>query len=193
MINNVSRRIKDNHSISFSVYQDYLPMWKIYGDGGRGVMLTFDTKEIAKHWPGLLQPCLYMGTIEYKQTKDKILNAKSHQELKELSTDLQNTIMMWMLQLFVSIAKNEKYMYEKEVRLIGLGNRFFGDDSMQQYRVSNNQIIPYVEVHFPSVALKEICLGPLSSNKSNKQTLTEFLSHKGYENVAVTTSKIRYR
>lgn len=193
LINNVSRMIKNNHSISFSVYPDFLPMWKMYGDSGKGVMLTFDTKEIVKQYRGLLQPCLYRGSEEYEQAKERVLDIKSHPELKELPAELQQTVRMFMLQLFVSIAKNNEYLYEKEVRLIGLGNRFFGDDSRQQYRVSNNQIIPYVEVSISSSALKRICLGPLASNKLNEQTLSEFLINKGYDKVKVSTSRIQYR
>jgi len=194
LINNVSRMIQNNHSISFSVYPDFLPMWKMYGDSGKGVMLTFDTMEIVKQYRGLLQPCLYKGTEEYEQTKERILDIKSHPELKELPAELQQTVRMFMLQLFVSIAKNNEYLYEKEVRLIGLGNSFFGDNSRrQQYRVSNNQIIPYVEVPIASSALKRVCLGPLAKSELNKETLKEFLLYKGYDSVKVSTSIIQYR
>lgn len=193
LINNVSRMIQNNHSISFSVYADFLPMWKMYGDGGKGVMLTFDTMEIVKQYRGLLQPCLYRGSEEYELTKERILDVKSHPKFKELPAELQQTVRMFMLQLFVSIAKNKEYLYEKEVRLIGLGNTFFGDDSKQQYRVSNNQIIPYVKVRIPSSALKGVHLGPLAKSDLNKKTLEEFLLYKGFDKVKVSTSNIQYR
>lgn len=194
LIDNVSRMIKNNHSISFSVYPDFLPMWKMYGNGGKGVMLTFDTMEIVKQYRGLLQPCLYRGSEDYEQTKERVLDILSHPELKELAGELQQTVRMFMLQLFVSTAKNNEYLYEKEVRLIGLGNSFFGDNSRrQQYRVSNNQIIPYMKVDIPSSAIKGVCLGPLAKSELNKETLEEFLLYKGYDNVKVSTSNIQYR
>lgn len=193
LVNNVSRLVQNNHSISFSVYPDFLPMWKMYGDGGKGVMLSFDTKELVKKWGGSLQPCIYRGSEEYKQTKGRILNIKSLPELNELSAELQQTLKMFMLQLFVSIAKNNEYQYEKEVRLIGRGNRYFGDDSRQQYRVANNQIIPYVEAIMPLESLKGICFGPLSKSELNEETLRELLANRGFDNVEVSSSKIHYR
>ncbi len=128
-------------------------MWKMYGDGGKGVMLTFDTMEIVKQYRGLLQPCLYRESDDYEQSKKRVLDIISYPELKDLPAELQQTVRMFMLQLFVSTAKNKEYLYEKEVRLIGLGNRFFGDDSRQQSRASNKQIMPYVEARIPSSAL----------------------------------------
>jgi hypothetical protein len=189
----IERRTKHNHSLSFSVYPDYLPMWKMYGDGGKGVMLTFDTKEIVRKFGGLLQPCIYKGSGDYKQTREKIFKISHHPELKDLTIVQQQYVMIWMLQLFVSITKNEEYMYEKEVRLIGMGNDFFGDNNMQKYRVSDNHIIPYVEVFLPIQTLKEICIGPLVKNELNAETLRELLYYKGYSNVIVKSSNIHYR
>ena len=192
MIDGIKERMKKNHSISFSVYRDYLPMWKMYGDNGRGLMLTFDTKELVKLWGGLLQPCLYKGSKEHIVSKESILNTKVYPYLSGLTTQ-QQYAMIWLLQIFVSITKNQEYDYEKEVRLIGVGNNYLGNNEMQRFRVSNNQIIPYVEVFIPNVALKNVCLGPLVKSELNEETLKEFLRFKGYDTVEVSTSNIHYR
>lgn len=186
-------KVHKNHSVSFSYYGDNLPMWKMYGDGGNGVMLIFDTKELVKKYGGYLQPCIYKGTEEYKRTEKKIFNPDSHPELKEMTIAQQQFIMIRMLQMFVSITKSDDYLYEKEARLIGLGNPHFGHECNQKYRLLGNNIIPYVEAHLPKESLKGVCLGPLANSTLNKEILKEFLASKGYDNIGVTISKIRYR
>ncbi len=189
----IKQMIKNNHSISFSEYSDYLPMWKMYGDSGYGAMMIFDTEELLKKWGGLLQPCLYKGSKEYDLAKERVFSPQLHSELKDLTRVQQQYVMLTMLQMFVSITKNDDYLYEKEVRLTGLGNVHFGNKCEQKFRVSNNGIIPYVEAFMPKESLKGICIGPLSKSELNEETLRELLANRGFDNVEVSSSKIHYR
>jgi hypothetical protein len=191
--NSVKNVMNCNHSISFSEYKDYLPMWKMYGDGGNGVMLVFGTQELMKKWHGMLQPCMYKGTKEYNTSIESISNLQGNTELTKLTTIQKQIIMTKMIQMFVLVTKNDDYLYEKEVRITGLGNPQFQQECEQKYRVTNNTIIPYVEAIMPKESLKGVCLGPLVKSELNQNTLKEFLRDKGFDNVEVSVSNINYR
>lgn len=184
--------VKLNHSISFSAHHDNLPMWKMYGNGGRGAMLIFDTKELIDQWGGLLQPCIYTHSEQFTTTIEMLFHPESHSEFEQFSVTQKSLVGLHLLPMFISILKNNDYFYEKEIRLVGLGNPFFDKEREQLFRLSNGKIIPYVETFMSKKALKGICLGPLVDS-SNKETLEEFLKNKGYDKVVVTQSKIHYR
>ena len=191
-VDDVLQSLKTSHSISFSGYKDVLPMWKMYGDSGNGAMLVFDTKKLLENWGGLLQPCIYKYTPQYDSLLESFFHPEFHPEFVELSS-IQKTLVWFKLsQMFASVLKCDDYIYEKEVRLVGLGNYHFGDKSEQKYRLSGGKIIPYVEAFMPKESLVGICLGPCVDS-SNKETLEEFLKNKGYDNVIVTKSQIHYR
>ena len=189
----ILRRLKQSHLISFSEYKDFLPMWKMYGDGGRGVMLIFDFKELFKKWGGHLHPCMYKGTKVYNQSVDAIYHFTKNSDYSFLSDSQKIYILIAMLTLFVSISKNLDYVYEREVRITDMENETDGKKYEQKYRVANGVIIPYVEAFMPKESLKGVCLGPLVKSEVNQNTLKEFLCNKGYENVEVSGSNINYR
>ena len=192
VIDSVRQSLKTSHSISFSGYQDVLPMWKMYGDGGNGAMLIFNTKLLLEKWEGQIQPCIYKNTPQYDSTIEKLFHPESNTDLDLLSPAQKTFTWFQMLQMFVSILKTSDYSYENEARLVGLGNVYFGDKCEQKYRLSRGTIIPYVEAFMPKESLVGICLGPCVDS-SNKETLEEFLKNKGYDNVIVTKSQIHYR
>jgi len=189
----VLRRLKNTHLISFSEYKDILPMWKMYGDGGNGVMLIFDTKELLKEWTSQMYPCMYTNTKAYNQTLDMIYGFFDNPSFSSLTDVQKRYVLIWMIILLVSTTKKDDYAYEKEIRLIGLGNTAWGNVYKQEYRVVRNTIIPYVEAFMPKESLKGVCLGPLVNSELNQKTLKEFLHNKGYDNVEVYGSKINYR
>lgn len=189
----ILRRLKQSHLISFSEYKDFLPMWKMYGDGGRGVMLIFDFKELFKEWGGQLHPCMYKGTKAYNQSVDEIYHFSNNSDYNILSDNQKIFMLIHMLTLFLSISKNLDYVYEKEVRITGIGDGADGKKYEQKYRVANGVIIPYVEAFMPKGSLKGVCLGPLVKSELNEKNLKEFLRDKGYVNVEVSVSNINYR
>lgn len=192
VVDDVRQSLNKSHSISFSGYNDVLPMWKMYGDGGDGAMLVFNTKLLLERWGGQIQPCIYKNTPQYNSTIKTLFCPESYSELDLLSPTQKTFTWFQMLQMFVSVIKSNDYYYENEARLVGLGNVYFGDESEQKYRLSFGKIIPYVEAFMPKESLIGICLGPCV-DYSNKETLEEYLKNKGYNNVFVTTSKIHYR
>lgn len=191
-LDNVLQSLKTNHSISFSGHNDILPMWKMYGDGGTGAMLIFNTKKLIETWGGLLQPCIYKNTNLFDSVKESLFHPESHPEFVELSETQRIVVWFRLIQMFAAVLKSDDYYYENEIRLVGLGNIHFDEKREQKFRLSAGMIIPYVEAFMPKDSLKGICLGPLV-NDSNKETIEEYLLYKGFNNVVVTTSKIHYR
>lgn len=189
----ILKRLKQSHLISFSEYKDFLPMWKMYGDGGRGVMLIFDFNELFKQWGGQLHPCMYKGTKVYNQSVDELYHFFSNSDYNCLSDNQKIYVFIHMLSLFVSISKNLDYVYEREVRITDIGNGAVRKKYEQKYRVANGVIIPYVEAFMPKESLKGVCLGPLVNSELNQNTLKELLQNKGYDNVEVFGSEINYR
>ena len=191
-VDGVFQSLKKSHSISFSGHYDILPMWKMYGNGGYGATLIFDTKVLIDEWKGLLQPCIYKNTPQFDYLKEFFFHPELHPEFAQLSSAQRTVVWFRLSTMFVSIIKANDYLYEKEFRLVGLGNEYFGDKREQKYRFSDNKIIPYVEALMPKSSLKGICLGPLVDS-SNKETLEEYLQNKGFDDIVVSTSKIHYR
>lgn len=191
-VDDVLQSLKTSHSISFSGYNDILPMWKMYGDGGTGAMLAFNTKILIEKWGGLLQPCIYRNTSQFETTKEALFHPESHLEYVQLSSIQRIVVWFQLIQMFASVLKSDDYYYENEVRVVGLGNIHFDEKREQKYRISDGKIIPYVEAFMPKDSLKGVCLGPLVDS-SNKEIIEEFLHNKGYNNVVVTKSKIHYR
>lgn len=191
-VDDVLKSLKTSHSISFSSYKDVLPMWKMYGDGGNGAMIVFDTIKLLEKWSGLLQPCIYKNTPQYNSLLESFFNPEIHPEFVKLSATQKTLVWFQLSQMFASVLKSDDYIYEKEARLVGLGNVYFGDKREQKYRLSGGKIIPYVEAFMPKESLVGICLGPCVDS-SNIETLKEYLQNKGYDNVYVTGSEIHYR
>lgn len=185
---------KKNHSISLSTRFDDLPMWKMYGDGGNGVMLAFNCKQLVDSYDGRLQYCIY----EDSQYDQDFINTLYKMDLGKWFDNLDNVIQQFLLSRvlmrYCSIIKNAKYEFENEVRIIGCGNRFFDEQSKDvAYRYSNGRVIPYVKEYLPKQALSKVVLGPLSNVSLSEDSLKEFLDSKGFNHVDVIESEIPYR
>ncbi len=190
----LKNNIHKNHSISFSIQSDDLPMWKMYGDGGNGVMLVFDCKQLIERYDGRLQHCIY----ENSRYDEDFINTMSQLNLGEQFDKLDNVIKEYIVcivfMMYCSIIKHKKYEYEKEVRIVGCGNEFFDNQDKEIfYRYSNGRVIPYVKEYLPKQALRKVVLGPLANVELSQNTLKEFLDSKGFNHVEVCKSEIPYR
>ncbi len=184
----------NNHSISLSTQFDDLPMWKMYGDGGNGVMLAFDCKQLVDFYDGRLQYCIYEASQYDQDFIDTLYKMELGKWFDNLDNVIQQYILSKILMRYCSIIKNAKYEYENEVRIIGCGNRSFDEQSKEvYYRYSNGRVIPYVKEYLPKQALNIVVLGPLANVSLSKDSLKEFLVSKGFNSVDVLESGIPYR
>ena len=181
------------HVISLSMAKDSLPMWNMYGDRGKGVMIAFDTMELLMRFDDRIQPCLYSDSEYEIAVKEKLMNPIEDAFWLSLTDDQKRYVLIILSMYFVNLRKDYHYDYEKEVRIFGIGNQYYDKGKKINYRFRKDKIIPYVEEKIPKSALKGIYFGPLAEYELSKKALIEFLEKNNYQNVAIIKSEIPYR
>lgn len=181
------------HVVSLSMAKDSLPMWNMYGNGGKGVMIVFDTMELLKQFDDRIQPCLYSNSEYEIAVKEKLMNPIEDAFWLSLTDDQKRYVLIILSMYFVNFRKDHHYDYEKEVRIFGIGNPYYDTEKEIKYRYGKDKIIPYVEEKIPKSALKGICFGPIAEYDLSKKALIEFLEKHNYKDVTITKSEILYR
>lgn len=190
--------------ISFSYNEDFLPMWHVYGNRGKGVCLGFDEDLLEQK---LTLPHCYLHSVAYEETTSedkKILESLAktivysndkYLEIKEslLNKADENTLKRFAIRHicpFVSaFIKNSDYSFENEVRLMIMDNLEGPEVNIRQG--IDNRIIPYIKVKIPLRCLKDITLGPGISTKENKTYLESYLRRYSKGDI-VSCSKVLF-
>lgn len=182
-----------NHSISFSQEQDSLPMWSMYGSRGGGVMLEFDVRQLLKIYGVKLMPCAYLNTDYYNSVCANLFGFHFDDAFEHLSQHQKVLAVSILTQMFIGVTKNPAFHYESEVRIVGIGNKYFYDSVRQEeFRVKNGVLIPYIREFLPKTCLKAVWLGPTMDKELSRKTLRAFLdSHQ--ISAEVKCSSIPYR
>ena len=147
-------------ALCFSKKEDFIPMWQMYGDRGKGVCLKFDKSELETFFKKSskediqyrFQECIY-DICDKKRTEEKPWSEES----KQMPSDLLERICE------ASFHKHESFSYEEEWRLMIWASYTLGGAKKIKFRTSPN-IQPYMEVRIPSSSLKEIVTGPCVSD-----------------------------
>ena len=182
-----------DHVISMTMAKDELPMWNTYGNSGMGVMLSFSIQKLLALYGGRLQPCFYSESKYAEEIESAIKAPRFGEEYEKLSCGQKIYIHVFLASIYVILSKNIKYEYEKEVRIYGIGSKYFDNKKDVFFRYSKNKIIPYVKEYFPKSALTGICFGPLAEYELSSQAMKEFLFSRGFEHCKITKSQIPYR
>lgn len=182
-----------NHSISFSKEQDSLPMWSMYGGRGGGIMLEFDVQKLLSIYGVRLMPCVYLNTDDYNSVCANLFGFHFDDAFEHLSQHQKVLAVSILTQMFIGVAKNPAFHYENEVRIVGIGNKYFYDTLRQEkFRVKNGVLIPYIKEFLPKTCLKAVWLGPTMDKGLSQKTLRAFLdSHQ--ISAEVKCSSIPYR
>lgn len=184
----------NNHSISFSLEKDFLPMWSMYGRNGGGVMLEFDVKGLLDLYGEKLMPCVYEHTLYSEEVLQKLRSMEYGDDFVSLS-DKQKVLATAIIgQMFLGVFKNSSFKYEREVRIVAIGNPHGYESKvrMEKYRVRDGVLTPYLEEFIPKSCLKTIWLGPTVDKKLSRETLQAFLNSRNVK-VDVKCSKIPFR
>lgn len=186
--------LKENKQISLSRQKDFLPMWGLYGSNGSGIMLSFNTEKLLKKYGYLIMPCIYQDSEYDKNAFKKLMNLDFKGIIDELNNEELFYPIVLVSLLFISILKDNSYEYEDEVRIVGLGNKYFDMYSKEEFRVANgNKIIPYTKVYFPKDFLEEVIVGPNQDAEKNCETIKKYLASIGLEHVNVIISTVPYK
>lgn len=193
LIDGLPQLHEKDHVISMTMAKDELPMWNTYGNNGKGVMLSFNTKKLLAIYGGRIQPCFYSESDYSKDIESSIRDSMYGQEYNKLTKRQKMFIQIFIANMYVILGKNMKYNYEKEVRIYGIGSEYFDKAKQVFFRYSKNKIIPYVKEYLPKSALTGVCFGPLAEYDMSSLSMKEFLLSHGFEHCIITKSQIPYR
>ena len=191
---------------SFSLEEDLLPMWRMYSK--------------SEHYEGfcigILSDIFKRGSCYgkgYKIELRKVIYSDGEKDslLKELLAPIYEHYMgldefmkaecLKIITRFIFenqfVFKNKAFEYEKELRAIlhipKEQEGAFENISERKYRQIKGMIVPYVEFELPINSIRSINLAPNVKEEISKNNLKDFLSSKGYKNVAISSSNIPIR
>lgn len=165
----VMREADKRFITSFSILEDDLNMWRLYGDDAKGVCLEFKAKYET--------PNLYPVNYERKDNKDiQHYLARIEEELKKSNLELKFLSLERKWQYYM---KPACFDYEKEVRLL-----IENDRPKKWDLLSNGIITPYIECNlfdrvkgaesFP-LTLTKVILGPNMKEQARNKHQIELM------------------
>ena len=202
----------DTFITSFSKNSDSLVMWNYYSKGNKyqGYNLGFDAKDLNnclkesfddKEVKFSIYPVVYSKNEQYSLIKNLILEMNRLYE-EDYKTSINYVISNQLLE-WSWIFKNEYFQHEEEVRVIvyvakkQINGLLKKRPLSVKYRNNNGFVIPYVDLDFSKTVLKNICIGPLAYNDSQKEIQKNVIKEKmfvnGYQDLIVDFSKIPVR
>lgn len=158
--------------ISFSSNQDSLPMWKMYGDNGRGCALVFSEEDMINLVPKFQDIGDIHQRVEMKRCFCKYLNChywgknKIHSYIKTNFLDKQKHMLERDDCLNSYCIKHKSYAYENESRIVLLRGE---SDKIEQN---------YLEFLIPLSTIKYIDLGPCANKSLYKKIVPKELFDK---------------
>lgn len=197
----------DYYITSLSTLKDKLDLWKGYGGKPGSLCMVFsDSIDPALHYSLTHLKNVDVISVTYGKTKqidmiERIITAYAKQ-FDQTPVQIRNRcIDQWAQAIAFKIGrlfigyKDSEYESESEVRLIHKASK---TDSVK-HRISNGLIIPYVSTNdfatnrHAKLPLKEVIIGPVAGRDALESSISRFLICKGYKNVAVRPSSIRFR
>lgn len=168
---------KEQFTISLTTNEkEYLPMWSLYGDKGKGCRIEFEIDE-----PMGFKPVLYIDDIPNNQIKEKEVISQNNFNNKvkecideivkirskyERDKDLQIILDRWIKTQLLStgyLFKTAYYSYEKEIRYVKEATASDIEIEELQEPYIAPRIHSYVDV---PLKITEIRLGPKCMNPS---------------------------
>lgn len=204
-------------AMCFTDLEDDLSQWRGYGNDGKGYSICFNKNKLEKqisHSLIKLREVAYSDDDHKSFIRDAVANIVSR--LSELSVkgrcitsqgnltkDVVNEIKTWADSLVDTVAfyKNSSFMAEKETRLcysrVFLLEQLKHKDKSSylnklKCRVTENDIIAYIELEIELDVIEEIIIGP--TNSVTVEDVRLFLSiYTDATKVLVKKSQIPYR
>lgn len=130
---------------------------------------------------------------EYTHYEDFV----SEEFVKESIAQLTRTSLAEMILELATIVKNKSYKYENECRcVISLPTHpaiAMKTPKIFEYRMSNNNIIPYIKVDVPIKCLKKIVIGPCTNYNMVRMSLNLMMKTYGIPDIDIAKSDVPYR
>lgn len=180
---------------SFSNAKECLPMWNMYADNCKGVMIEIKSDILKKLGLSPIN-CKYCNTshdlTQYIPLfKDGYSKTKSLYIDEEITQNEQRGPRLFLFYLHLSallsaLIKHPAYEYEQEVRVITRC------DAEPLFREKKGVIIPYINTTIPVSAINGVYIGPNTNYELVKNSLDVFCAHKGIK-INIVKSEIPYR
>jgi len=191
--------IPDTYVACFCSDHDNLSQWRGYGGSIHGVSLTFNRKKLTERLKSSEAELLKVRYTKLS-TVDKLSTALSDEitriaDLDELVQQLTDEARHKELRSRVSALlprfKHLGFQDEREYRYVV--QRVLPSEEIR-FRVSNNKIVPYIEVGASNepLPIEAARIGPGPDQELTMRSVKLFLHNKGYE-VPVTMSEVPFR
>ena len=168
--------------LSLSTKADFLPMWKMYSDNARGVMVEFDKDELEK----VPKKSYNIGKCIYTEDIDEVIVAKCVQAIHQPRSAVADIINAMDLELRrkLTLYKSPDFDYEDEWRL-------YLNTKIKLTKTSQGIIKLYTDVAIPATCIKSVTLAPCAPNRDlQKKAIAHLLATKGLDGKIVRSSKI---
>ena len=191
-------------SISFSAKGDYLPMWTLYGQRGKGVCLKFDTIKLFDYVLSLREDYAFDEVVysPEKRTKSILtlidfsykLYANDKKDKQKPTIEDKINELADLCLVVAPFYKYQDYEYEQEVRLAYTKHypaKFDHNNplkGLEQYEIK-----PFVEIPIPINCMEKIIIGPDANYEVMKHILELELENCGINPNIIKPSKISYR
>lgn len=181
----------------FSRERDSLPMWNYYSKKNKyeGYNLEFNidlldcVRNLSRNCNIRCFDIIYNRSNQEDRIEDVINKLLS---IDNDVSDIKNHLLSY-LKTYALAFKKECFKHENETRIVLIipkdGNEIFPI----KYRVSNGNIIQYIEYEFNKRNMTGITIGPLVNAEVAQSTLWQFLKHNHYRFDDIKISKIPIR
>lgn len=189
--------------ISFCDVADELLMWELYGNQGRGFMLTLDYDAVRafsddangdKNNPDVLQPITYANDENWFSRFTATYNQYCENRNSNDSNDLDEVC---------ALIKRDIYEHEHETRYMRVGHNtgeLFNPlthsieeiefQQVAKFRDGAYGLTPFIEIVLPKSALKSITVGYSLNFEAQKEAIELLLYQRDYRNVEIFLSNI---
>ena len=172
-----------------------LGMWRYYvkNTASKGYCIGLSTDSFPKFDKNLENSLNCKRIIYSDQTKKEILTEiiSLLYEQKEIPWNM-NEIFNDYLSDIDMYFKNQCFSDEKEIRSIIAKEEFPEIREKIEFKNSNGNFIPYIELKYPKEMLKAITLSPLMEN-DDERNLRYMLEYLGYKNLEIKYSDLPIR
>lgn len=147
--------------LSLSKLNDDLNMWRCYADNARGICIGIKTNQLYNC--EAIKKCKYVSIEE-------LLDIFNTGNVRDMINDNDVTDIGRFL--------NKAFLYKDKAFIAEQEWRLYISDLTDKFRYSNNKIIPYKEIKFPTSALYSITTGPKCDYEKNIFSIQRLLKTK---------------
>lgn len=184
------------YTVSFAELENDMTMWRLYGNDGKGVCLSFDINEMD------IRPENSMAHMAVVYTDEKNIRETIELAHRIYQQEYANERIADNYREIATFIKHKDYEAEKEYRVVKFVYDGFSIDGATglikdydefsdevEFRKRGDTLVPYIELTFPKASLRRIYIGYDCNYESVKQSIELLTNLRGYD-VEITKPSI---